>query len=1091
MGNTVNSTSTTHQVTGPPGSGKSTYLLQQAISTALASGHTIPPQGIRFLTVTPAQQQQLTRWLHTHPEVKQLDTTRITVQTLDSFCLEFLKEYAFALTLPDTTQTLPAHFKLLSDLQAQFLIRHLGQQYLDTHHPAQPHPLHFVVQSWTFTRQLYRLFSQFLAHDVTPDILEQAEAHRRLPFIRTLYQQFLTQTRSQGLLIYPDLPVLFCHLLQSRPDIHRQITDRLHTVFVDDAQELSPIQYQQFTQLNPDVNLVFAGCPTLSIRQNRGASPNLFQHLGDAPSKTQLPADDAVHSPVQSALSQFLSPWLAAVQPESSLPLTQTSLAADTTDILGKALQFNLAHDAAEEVHTLVNALIEGGPSRHDTAILIPSLYHPYLPLLLTTLSETNIPVLLQNLPQSIHTFQNHLFHVLSALCQWEILFQQGSLETITRQEAQQALYQHIYHWLCALPNMQSDTQLLGYLHQLSTDPTLLSTLASPLASPLADLTTSPDLQPESQARITHFLDGFMDLYEAYCKAPPGQKIQQATWLLIQQEQWLHTLSNNNDPTIPDQAVFDAISKLLKSLANFEDNITRLSSSSMSLADLLSQRQHLWLLDPNPAVDHHPDSTPNILRILTYHQAQGLSFDRVFIPFLTEGTPQSTSEPQLFTHAERDSLKALLTDANTAASFLDPDPYQAEAASATHLAHAISRAKTCAILSAHTHTETHQEDILPASSFVQLQHRWQQLTGLSIHTSTPSDSPALEASESDPSSHDKTPWLSLPQQADQPVFDGDDSLALSPSSIHDYMKCPRKFYYKNLLKLPEPSSGTASLGLIIHRLMEVFNKTATPETYTSERLTTLAQQYFDFENHQPDLLALGFEDSDFRTLGQLDQVTRHDLHLRLMKSLEDLTDKGYFEPGIQTVLAEEGFFGVSLPELPNCQLNAKLDALLQRPGGAWDIVDYKFYQDPTRFSVKTEDKRVERLLNVFTPIDADAESHSERFKTTESKPRDYQLPLYYLLAKQDARFSQNIGSVALQLVRPPLADGNGAVRIPLTPDQLEKGLPQLVSDLNQYIVNPVLATDTFEIIPTRSCLHCAYFPICPSNGSEENEDSTS
>lgn len=340
-----------------------------------------------------------------------------------------------------------------------------------------------------------------------------------------------------------------------------------------------------------------------------------------------------------------------------------------------------------------------------------------------------------------------------------------------------------------------------------------------------------------------------------------------------------------------------------------------------------------------------------------------------------------------------------------------------------------------------------------------------------------------EAIEAGPSA-----WSLLAVQAPEPMFTEEEVLTLSPSSIQTFMTCPRRFYYQSVLYLKSETSEGASMGLLIHSLMEVFNRQFGQHPYTPERLRALAEKLFTFETERSSLLEEDqFRPEDLKRLSRLDPLSLHELKLRVMTAIEDLARKGYFAEPVQSIRFEVPFRG-SFEAIERCQYSCRADALIERTDGSWEIIDYKFY-GPTRFAIRPSGSGLsDRLLSALEPLPSGDLSHSERFKTTDSKPRDPQLPLYYLASQQDEAYRGKVKEAALQIIRPPFPDNpeQGAIRIPLPSEALEAGLPQWQADLKQYIAEPVLNGTALSPNPGRHCLQCSFLAICDS-ASEEDE----
>ncbi|MBY0404575.1 MAG: PD-(D/E)XK nuclease family protein, partial [Cyanobacteria bacterium] len=149
-----------------------------------------------------------------------------------------------------------------------------------------------------------------------------------------------------------------------------------------------------------------------------------------------------------------------------------------------------------------------------------------------------------------------------------------------------------------------------------------------------------------------------------------------------------------------------------------------------------------------------------------------------------------------------------------------------------------------------------------------------------------------------------SPWASWPKQlSTEAVYQPADTLSLSPSSLNTYMQCPRKFFYQKTLGLRGESSEEASMGTLIHRLMEVFNKTLnSPQDHTLERLMACVETLFSPENfsthppvnpenrgtHQQQNLPEAFQDKDLLPLKNLTLLARSELKYRVVSALQDL-----------------------------------------------------------------------------------------------------------------------------------------------------------------------------------------------------------
>lgn len=49
-----------------------------------------------------------------------------------------------------------------------------------------------------------------------------------------------------------------------------------------------------------------------------------------------------------------------------------------------------------------------------------------------------------------------------------------------------------------------------------------------------------------------------------------------------------------------------------------------------------------------------------------------------------------------------------------------------------------------------------------------------------------------------------------------------EQVVLSPTALNNYLTCPRKFFYQNLIRLPQAKSPSAAMGTAIHKALELF-----------------------------------------------------------------------------------------------------------------------------------------------------------------------------------------------------------------------------------------------------------------------------
>ena len=153
---------------------------------------------------------------------------------------------------------------------------------------------------------------------------------------------------------------------------------------------------------------------------------------------------------------------------------------------------------------------------------------------------------------------------------------------------------------------------------------------------------------------------------------------------------------------------------------------------------------------------------------------------------------------------------------------------------------------------------------------------------------------------------------------------GEGLLKLSPSSVTDFKSCPQLFKYRALDRLPEPVSGPAARGSLIHAVLErLFEEP--PAMRTPERAETLLvalwEQVRDSPDIRPDGLGAAQEDA---WLGETRGLLRNYFKLEDPRTLEASQLEWWIEY-----------------ELTELHLRGRIDRLEERSDGAWILTDYK------------------------------------------------------------------------------------------------------------------------------------------------------
>ncbi|MEB3287036.1 MAG: PD-(D/E)XK nuclease family protein [Vampirovibrionales bacterium] len=550
-------------------------------------------------------------------------------------------------------------------------------------------------------------------------------------------------------------------------------------------------------------------------------------------------------------------------------------------------------------------------------------------------------------------------------------------------------------------------------------------------------------------------------------------------------------------PSATEDSDLAALSKTLqKSLLqkNLDDAFwLPLKELSQTLIDLRPTELFDRFFDLWQAPSEYREMSANALqdavRIRAIVNTRGKHVSFVGVPFLSEAA-------LLFQGADKSLSELLQGMGDSSAKEADsPESWR-------QLAFAIGRAKDCLWLSGHQKYE--QEMAWPHPALMQL---WQYCLRQSSEMRTLEEAAAKRLSGGEPNGlsngayEASGAWAHLKRAETDCVIKTLDSsspqpeakaLPLSPSALNTFILCPRQYFYRHLLRLPEVRQGAASAGLLVHRIMEVFNRNVSAGTldHTGETLQLLAERFFNFEAHGAQLKEWGFSDGDFNWLRTSNEFYREDLKQLVKLSFEDLSHKGYFKrlENLKAIEPEKPIKGLSLPGLEGVVFSGTVDVVVEFSDGTFEIIDYKFYSQ-SRFD-KSPEKTLENWQKVLSPMLIDQDSGFIQLGNKNTDPRDYQLPLYYLALSQDPKYRNKIRRAVLQLIRPGFGNDNekGATPLALEAYDIEEALEShITADLNCHVVAAIRQARHF-LPNSNACLYCHFTDICDASEKSEPDN---
>jgi CRISPR/Cas system-associated exonuclease Cas4 (RecB family) len=370
------------------------------------------------------------------------------------------------------------------------------------------------------------------------------------------------------------------------------------------------------------------------------------------------------------------------------------------------------------------------------------------------------------------------------------------------------------------------------------------------------------------------------------------------------------------------------------------------------------------------------------------------------------------------------------------------------------------------------------------------------------------------------------PWRLLSQTAtntSQPVWLEQKPVSLSASSIKTYMQCPRQFFYRHWLNVPTAASNAQQFGLLLHTLLEVFNKltqqrltdgTFTPDKHYSGQAIKELLSIWAEPSPQPDSPFTDEQHQQWHKKLSLSEQTT--LKRALDEAITELDNSGYFT-NIPSAILAEAPTRFSLPETPDTLFTGSIDVLAQAEGsGQWHVLDYK--TDNAKKWRGDDGKNQQKLATALTSLpdieaDISQTAHDDLFNKVGD--RNYQIPLYYAATQYDDQLKQKLNAhakddgsiiidrVGLQVVRPPIgiesddgdiSNANGSatsLEVSVQAARLNNSAEVSLMEIDQRISQPLKAAKQLQANPGQACRLCDYTDLCPAFGSNDDDNTHS
>lgn len=383
--------------------------------------------------------------------------------------------------------------------------------------------------------------------------------------------------------------------------------------------------------------------------------------------------------------------------------------------------------------------------------------------------------------------------------------------------------------------------------------------------------------------------------------------VRQLAYDIITDSGWKTRLySQADDPSAVLQA--QALSEFFKTLQEFEQ-VALVPSVRTYLENVETLRSS------GEAFDGTLDISDSAVNVMSVHKSKGLEWGTVYIVDCTDGSFPTT-------HGRAQGLQApaeLITRPSAA------DERMAEERRAMYVA--VTRARDELIL-------TYGDKVRDGGTHRKPSRFLAEMFGDNTITQTIEHADQVNLELFAPSEVYET---TVPNKI---LHDG--VYTLSASQIACYLKCPRDFYYKHILNIPEPDSPAAGYGTAIHAGIQFVSEQRLKGTTPSyEAMLAIVQ---------PRLPRRGFESDAVkqRTYAHALEATRHIYDRFVSEALPIEVEKP---------------FSVMVPDLP-VRIKGRMDAVYAHPKGV-EIRDYKTSQAVLSDKKAKEKANASQQLTVY------------------------------------------------------------------------------------------------------------------------------
>jgi len=873
------------------------------------------------------------------------------ISTFHSFCARILREqYHIAAVNPD--------FKLLTGFKEALMMSSICRR----QQPEAFEEFGRVLVKRGFQQEILTFISLLKSNLVTPDEFVSAinssknlnqRTIRRLLETANLFKLYEKERTAAGYLDFRDLISLSIKVL-SNSIAAGHYRRKIKVILVDEFQDTDPAQFLLLTLLKGDDNSIrtaVIGDPRQSIYRFRGADPAMMTAKGQFKKRY-----NAKVFPLGINYRSAQSIVKAAGR------LAWQEKADDSSELISHSpdegfIQVFSARDELEEARIIsrrIASLLIYGENRKyrpdEIAILVRNNYQ--IDHIAECLQALHIPF---DIAGDMKFFKSEEVIALASLLKVAATVSSERNESLQRAFAS-AVFSIDPLWV------------QGLFVKLSASFTMTDLLKKFSDNDFSDL---PEAGEETRIKAVSFAETISILDN--CSQQPLEMVFARLLLVIS-----HLLKN------PDSNQARNILHFRNMIADYCEIFAAQNHRLPLVSDLIPEFDE-WLTYYASTLEQKQEAGNDGIRIMTVHQSKGLEFPVVFVCGLCEGQfPVQRRESLLVGNAAIEALKDQFNQQDRAVNFFNPYPLTHE----EHLEEerrlffvAMTRAKEGLILSYPRRNGSDPALPAPFLSEIGISHEaaaaeQRPLTIGEFRTRT-ANLTTEEKTRLEPVLAEVEPLINRrmsvhgvrPRQfatAEMDMVHLPEEFSFSASSLKNYIDCPRRFFFLNVLRIQNPIVAKQPyfvVGNAFHACLELLH--APGSVWESGK--------------NPDSADLDsiFQQAALPLLGALDFFQRH-LESAAIRDALDIYCNAVYSAGQMPPRQTVGVEHLFKFTFHGCRFRGRFDRLARTSDGGVIVIDYK----TTGSSAKTSEKILEQA-----------------FPET-GWPKEMQMPLYLLACRE-------------------------------------------------------------------------------------------